>query len=219
MKAMILAAGAGTRMRPLTLQTPKPLLEVHGQALLDRHLQRLAEAGIREVVVNTSWLAEQIEQRYVGRSAHGLQIRFSREASCLETGGGIFRALPLLGDAPFLVVNGDIYTDFPFRQLCELQPRRAHLVLVPNPAHHPAGDFHLATDGRVTEHGAPRHTFSGISVLDPALFAGCSAGKFPLAPLLRAAMREPGVSGELHNGAWSDVGTPERLMELNNACS
>lgn len=218
MKAMVLAAGLGTRMRPLTDHTPKPLLPVAGKPLLAWHLEKLAAAGFTEVVVNCAWLGEQIED-YVGDgSRFGLRVTVSREAEPLETGGGIFRALPLLGDEPFAVINGDIWTDYPLRRLHEIDVARdgmrAFLVLIDNPPHHPRGDFFLAANGGVTQTGlAPALTFAGISVLNPRLFEGCSAGKFSLVPLLTRAMDEGRVRGERFGGQWLDVGTPERLRE------
>jgi MurNAc alpha-1-phosphate uridylyltransferase len=218
-KAFILAAGRGERMRPLTDHTPKPLLEVRGKPLVAHHLDALAAAGVREVVINLGWLGAKIRGHFGDGSAHGLHISWSDEGwPALETGGGILKALPLLGEAPFLLLNGDVFTDFPLpRLLARAQALPdddlAHLVLVPNPAHHPRGDFALA-DGRIAEPAPPQHTFSGLSVLRPALFAGCQPGAFGLAALLREAARRGRVSAELHEGLWSDVGTPERLAAL-----
>lgn len=217
MKAMILAAGRGERMRPLTDSRPKPLLEVRGRPLIVRHIERLAAAGFRELVINTAWLGEQIHAVLGDGAAWGVAIAYSDEPpGALETGGGIHHALPLLGDAPFVVVNGDVWTDYPFAGL-----RRgltggdlAHLVLVDNPPQHPGGDFALR-DGRVAVDGEPVLTFSGIGVYHPGLFADCRAGAFKLAPLLRRAMAEGRVAGEHYAGAWSDVGTPERLAALD----
>ncbi|MDG9885585.1 nucleotidyltransferase family protein [Pseudomonas sp. GD04058] len=215
MKAMILAAGKGERMRPLTLHTPKPLVPVAGVPLIEYHLKALAAAGFKEIVINHAWLGQQIEDHLGDGSRFGLDIRFSAEGEPLETGGGIFKALPLLGDEPFLLVNGDIWTDYDFTRLRQPLQGLAHLVLVDNPGHHGAGDFRLVA-GQV-EDGAGADgtlTFSGISVLDPALFAGCQAGAFKLAPLLRAAMADGKVSGEHFRGHWVDVGTLERLAEV-----
>ncbi|RJG12269.1 nucleotidyltransferase family protein [Pseudomonas cavernicola] len=215
MKAMILAAGKGERLRPLTLHTPKPLMQVAGVPLIEYHLRALAAAGFRELVINHAWLGQQIED-YLGDGVRfGLRIRYSAEGEPLETGGGIFQALSLLGDAPFLVVNGDIWTDYDFATLQQPLNGLAHLVLVDNPAHHVRGDFCLA-DGQVTDgqDGAPSLTYSGIAVLDPALFANCQAGAFKLAPLLRQAMAAGQVSGERFGGRWVDVGTHERLAEV-----
>ena len=218
MKAMILAAGRGERMRPLTLARPKPLLEVGGRPLIEHHLRSLAAAGFAQVVINVSWLGEQICAALGDGARFGLQIRYSDEgAEPLETGGGIFRALALLGPAPFLVLNGDIWTDYPCACLRDrLRPGDlAHLVLVPNPAHNGAGDFVLR-DGRMVE-GEPgeRFTFSGLGVYRPELFDGCTDGIFKLAPLLRTAACAGRVGAELYRGEWLDIGTPERLAALD----
>ena len=211
---MILAAGRGERMRPLTDATPKPLLRVGGQCLIEYHLQALVRAGIREVVVNLGHLGGQIEALLGGGQRYGLSIRYSREGDhILDTGGGIHHALSLMGAEPFLVINGDIFTDFPFEGLRVRPDALAHVVLVANPSHHPRGDFSLV-GGQVHAEGAPCFTFSGIGVYRPELFADCVAGVFPLAPLLRRAMAAGHVSGEFYGGSWCDVGTPERLREL-----
>ncbi len=217
MKAMILAAGRGERLRPFTDHTPKPLLPLAGKPLIVWHIEALVAAGIRDIVINHAWLGEQIEAALGAGEALGARIVYSPEGGqALETGGGIHRALPLLGDAPFLVVNGDICTDYDFSRLPARPGGLAHLVLVANPPHHPAGDFFLA-HGRVTDDAAdtdaPRLTFSGIGLYSPRLFEGCAAGRFPLAPLLRRAMTEGRVSGECHDGRWVDVGTPQRRDE------
>jgi MurNAc alpha-1-phosphate uridylyltransferase len=214
MKAMILAAGRGERMRPLTDSLPKPLLPVAGKPLIVHHIERLAAAGIRQLVINHAHLGEMIEAELGDGSVWGVEIRYSAEGRALETGGGIFRALPLLGEAPFLVVNGDIWCDIDFSRLQLPVGMLAHLVLVPNPAHHPQGDFVLQ-DGRVLDDDGERLTFSGIGLYHPQLFAGCQPGAFPLAPLLRSAMTGGRVSGVQHRGYWIDVGTPERLMDLD----
>ena len=230
MKALIFAAGLGERMRPLTDTTPKPLLCVGGKPLIAWHLEKLAALGVEEVVVNISWLAEQFPSTLgVGR-AFGLRIRYSYEGTVpLETGGGMWHALDLLGDDPFIAVNGDIWTDYDFARLPQAPAGDAHLVLVDNPAHHPTGDFALQADGRVLSDGGARLTFSGIGVYRPELFldwravVGDAPGardtppRFRLAPLLRAAMRRHAVSGERHAGAWTDVGTPQRLADLDRA--
>ncbi|QXI38928.1 N-acetylmuramate alpha-1-phosphate uridylyltransferase MurU [Pseudomonas xantholysinigenes] len=215
MKAMILAAGKGERMRPLTLTTPKPLVPAAGKPLIEYHLEALARAGITEVVINHAWLGQQIEDHLGDGSRFGLSIRYSPEGEPLETGGGIFKALPLLGDAPFLLVNGDVWSDYDFAGLNAPLQGLAHLVLVDNPGHHGRGDFRLA-DGQVSDGDeAPGTlTFSGISVLHPALFEGCQPGAFKLAPLLRRAMAEGKVSGEHYQGHWIDVGTLERLADV-----
>ncbi len=215
MKAMILAAGRGERMRPLTDQTPKPLLRAGGQALIEYHIRALVAVGFRELVINLAYLGERIEATLGDGSRYAATIDYSREGErALETGGGIHHALPLLGRNPFVVVNGDIWTDYPFARLPR-QPRGlAHLVLVDNPTHKTTGDFSLRAD-RVSSEGVPRLTFAGIGVYRPALFADCEAGVFPLAPLLRAAMARGQVSGEHYQGCWTDVGTPERLRQLD----
>ena len=215
MKAMILAAGKGERMRPLTLTTPKPLVCAGGVPLIVYHLRALATAGFREVVINHAWLGQQIED-YLGDGARfGLDITYSPEGEPLETGGGILRALPLLGAEPFLVVNGDIWTDYPFATLPRAISGLAHLVLIDNPSHNPQGDFALS--GRMVEEGtegSAKLTYSGIAILHPQLFASCRAGAFKLAPLLRQAMRVGQVSGEHFSGRWIDVGTHERLADV-----
>ncbi|MBK5508895.1 N-acetylmuramate alpha-1-phosphate uridylyltransferase MurU [Pseudomonas sp. TH15] len=214
MKAMILAAGKGERMRPLTLTTPKPLVRAGGVPLIEYHLRALAAAGFTEIVINHAWLGQQIEDYLGDGSRYGLSIQYSPEGEPLETGGGIFRALPLLGNEAFVVVNGDIWTDYDFNALRQPIAGLAHLVLADNPAHHPAGDF-LLVDGQVRD-GQPDAktlTYSGIAVLHPDLFDGCTAGAFKLAPLFRTAMAAGKVSGERLNGHWVDVGTYERLAE------
>jgi len=217
MKAMLLAAGRGERLRPLTDRTPKPLLEVRGEPLIGWHLRALARAGVREVVINLAWLGGQIRARVGDGARYGLAVQYSAEPEgALETGGGIFQALPLLGPGPFLVVNGDTYTDIEFARLAIAPGELAHLVLVPNPAHHPRGDFALR-DGLVQAEGEPRLTYSGVGVYRPELFAGCQPGRFPLLPLLQQAIAARALGGELHRGAWTDVGTVERLAALNGA--
>ena len=215
MKAMILAAGKGERMRPLTLHTPKPLVRVGGVPLIEYHLRALHAAGFKEIVINHAWLGQQIEDYLGDGSRYGLQIRYSAEGEPLETGGGIFKALPLLGEEPFVLVNGDIWTDYDLSALRRPLAGLAHLVLVNNPPHHAVGDFSLIR-GQVHDArpAAPSLTYSGIAVLDPKLFAGCQAGAFKLAPLLRQAMGEEQVSGEHFDGHWVDVGTHERLAEV-----
>lgn len=212
---MILAAGRGERMRPLTDRTPKPLLPVAGKPLIVWHLERLARAGYRDIVINHAHLGDQIEALLDDGSAWGVAIRYSTEPlGALETAGGIANALPLLGDEPFLVVNGDIWCDLDFATLPILAEHDlAHLVLVPNPPHHPNGDFDLQ-DGRVGV--SPRLTFSGIGRYRPEMFAAIERGKSgQLAPLLRLAMAADRVSGQTHTGRWVDVGTPERLAALD----
>jgi len=212
---MILAAGLGTRMRPLTDHCPKPLLEAGGKPLIVHHLERLRAGGIIDVVINVSYRAEQLVAALGDGRDFGVHIAWSRETTPLETGGGIRQALPLLGEAPFLLVNGDVWCDLDPAGLPALGDDLARLVLVDNPDHHPQGDFHLDAAGRVHAEGEPRLTFAGISLLDPALVADEPPGAFALAPLLRRAMAEGRVGGHRHRGAWVDVGTPERLADLD----
>ena len=215
---MILAAGRGERMRPLTDHTPKPLLKVAGKPLIVWHIERLARAGICDLVINHAHLGQQIEDLLGDGAQWGVHIRYSREGEgrALDTGGGIFRALPLLGGAPFLVVNADVWCDLDPRQLNLGADDLVQLVMVDNPPQHPAGDFHLA-GGRLSATAEPRLTYSGIGVYRPELFDGCSAGAFPLAPLLRSAMTAGRAGGEHYRGRWTDVGTPQRLAELDRA--
>lgn len=214
MRAMILAAGKGERMRPLTLTTPKPLIPVAGVPLIEYHLQALARAGITEVVINHAWLGEKIEAHLGAGERFNLQITYSRETQPLETGGGILQALKYLGDEPFIVVNGDIYTEYDFSTLLQPINGLAHLVLVDNPAHHPEGDFTLVGQQVQLPETDPALTYSGIAVLHPQLFADSEVGTFKLAPLLRQAIRQGAVSGEHFTGRWVDVGTVERLAEV-----
>ncbi len=254
MKAMILAAGRGERMRPLTDHMPKPLLMAGGRRLIEYHIDALVAAGMREIVINHAHLGSQIEETLGDGSRYGAKINYSPEGEALETGGGIFKALPLLGDAPFVVVNGDIWTDYPYAHLSNTQkglaaaalpatcmdalvsreseargsgcrerpptalihPCMAHLVLVDNPQHHPKGDFALrANNVYDPAPGEQALTFSGIGVYRPELFAGCVPGKFQLAPLLRKAMQQHAATGVHYTGQWIDIGTPQRLDELN----
>ncbi len=215
MKAMILAAGRGKRMRPLSDHVPKPLLKVGGRCLIEYHLIALASAGIRDIVINHAWLGEQIERVLGDGSCWGVKIQYSAEGEGLETGGGILNALPLLGEQPFLVVNGDVWCNYPFHQLPAEPAGLAHLVLVESPPHHPEGDFVLQ-ENRVCLEGGPRLTYSGIGVYHPALFADCAPGAFPLAPLLRRAITAGMITGEQYHGRWVDVGTPERLQMLDD---
>jgi MurNAc alpha-1-phosphate uridylyltransferase len=215
MKAMILAAGRGERMRPLTVHTPKPLLIAGDRRLIEHHLLALVAAGITDIVINHGHLGEQIEAVLGDGARYGASIRYSREGGeILETGGGICNALPLLGAEPFLVINGDIWTDYPYARLVTRSGDPAFLVLADNPAHHPHGDFGLE-NGRVLNDAATRLTFTGIAVYSPALFADCHPGRFPLAPLLRAAAGRGQIGGEHYRGAWIDVGTPQRLAEVD----
>jgi len=215
MKAMILAAGRGERMRPLTDNIPKPLLQVAGKSLLEWHLLALAQAGFKQVVINHAYLGEQIERALGDGSRWGLQIQYSPETHALETAGGIANALHLLGEQAFLVVNGDVIAQVDFAHI-QLKPDcLAHLLMVPNPAHHPQGDFCLNA-GKLIQEGEPMLTFSGIGIYHPSLFSHIHAGESAkLAPILRAAMDQGLVGGERFDGVWHDIGTPERLAEIN----
>lgn len=235
MKAMILAAGRGERMRPLTDTMPKPLLEVMGKALIEYHIEALRAAGVLEIVINHAWLGEKIVNKLGDGSRYGVAITYSPEVETgLETGGGIYNALPLLGEDYFIIVNGDIWTDFPFDLFIKSRERmsgeQAHLIMIDNPVHHPQGDFILEagtlytdsqgnfSQGMVSSGGAGEQkklTYSGMGVYHPSLFDECEPGVFPLAPLLRKAMEKGKVTGEYYAGKWNDVGTPERLAELN----
>jgi len=214
--AMILAAGRGERMRPLTDRTPKPLLRVAGKPLIQYHIEALVRAGIRELVINHAHLGGQLEAYLGDGTRYGASITYSPEPDgALETGGGIFNALPLLGEGPFLVVNGDVWTDYDFSKLRCAEGKLAHLVMVANPPHNPVGDFLLTAAGDLLDAEGPRLTFSGIGLYRPALFEGCRSGPFPLAPLLRQAMAAGRVTGEQHPGVWMDLGTPERLADVD----
>ncbi|KGQ17747.1 Nucleotidyl transferase [Lysobacter dokdonensis DS-58] len=228
MKALIFAAGLGERMRPLTNTTPKPLLQAGGKPLIVWHLEKLAAIGVTDVVVNTSWLAEQFPEALGDGSRWGMRLHFSYEGPTpLETGGGMLKALPLLGDAPFLTVNGDVWTDFDFAQLPRQMHGDAHLVFVDNPPQHPTGDYALLDDGVVRPEGERKLTYAGIAMYRAALFEGwreiigaapgaeLSPPKFKLPPLLVAAMARNAVRGTHHTGRWTDVGTPQRLAELD----
>lgn len=218
MKAMILAAGKGERMRPLTLTTPKPLLPAGDKPLIVHHLERLEAAGFRQLVINHAWLGMQIEDELGNGDALGVSIEYSREREPLETAGGIIQALPLLtsaGDEWFAVINGDIWCDFDLALLTPPENAEALLVMTNNPDHNPAGDFCLHQDGTVTENGPEMLTFTGISLLNRRLFEGLLPGARKLAPLLRNAMARKQVRGLHHSGQWMDIGTPERLRELD----
>jgi MurNAc alpha-1-phosphate uridylyltransferase len=244
MKAMILAAGRGERMRPLTDTTPKPLLKVAGQCLIEYHIKALVKAGVTQLLINHSWLGEQIELALGDGSQYGAEIQYSPEATALETAGGIINALSFLNEEPFIVANGDIFTDYPFENLLKLKMTKlAHLVLVDNPQHHPQGDFYyqnntvlnpgntvlnqnntvLNPNNKVSKPSDDisqrRYTYSGIALYDPEFFHGLAAGKQALGPLLRAAMDNYQVSGEYYHGFWLDIGTPERLYELEKELS
>lgn len=217
MKAMILAAGRGERMRPLTDHTPKPLLQAGGKPLIAWHLERLAAAGFRDIVINHAHLGAQVEQALGNGSHWGVSIRYSAEPpGALETAGGIAQALPLLGEAPFLLVNGDIYCDWDFQRAHTLADRPAHLIMVPNPAHHAGGDFSLDGERVVFANGGDTLTYAGIGIFSPQLFAGIAPGTImKLRPVLEAAIAEQRLTGERHAGRWVDVGTPQRLAELD----
>jgi MurNAc alpha-1-phosphate uridylyltransferase len=221
MRAMILAAGRGERMRPLTDTLPKPLIPVAGKPLIQWHIEKLAAAGITDIVINHAWLGELLEQTLKNGHQWGVDIRYSAEAVALETAGGIAKALPLLGTAPFLVINGDIWCDWDPVQAFDIaatmhqSPLQAWLLLVPNPEHHSSGDFGLTKNGLVTDETTLKHTFSGIGVYKPSLFLHTPAGQpAKLAPLLRQALALEHVTGQLYTGSWIDVGTPERLNTL-----
>lgn len=216
MKAMLLAAGRGERLRPLTDTVPKALVEAGGKPLIVWHLERLARAGIRDAVINISHLGERIVERLGDGARFGLRLHYSRERERLETAGGIANALELLGRAPFLLVNADVYCECDFARLTNIQlgDRLAHLVLVPNPSHRSKGDFSLA-DGRLGDAAAPRYTYAGVAVVAPKLVQSVNRGeKAPLAPLLYDAAARGLLGGEVYGGLWQDVGTMERLAEL-----
>ncbi|MED5295480.1 MAG: nucleotidyltransferase family protein [Pseudomonadota bacterium] len=219
MKAMILAAGLGKRMRPLTDHCPKPLLPVAGEPLIGHHLKRLAAVGIRDVVINVSYRADQIVEALGDGADYGVSIAFSHESQPLETAGGIAKARPLLGEAPFLLISADAFCDIDPATLSLAEGDLAHLVMVDNPPHHPQGDFHLTAAGRVQATGAPRLTYSGIALIDPRLVNELPEPCYPVAPLLRQAMASDRVAGTHHHGEWVDVGTPERLKALNQRLS
>ena len=215
MKAMILAAGRGERLRPLTDTTPKPLIQVGGQCLIEYHLQALKQAGIADVVINLAWLGDQIESLLGDGSHYGVNIVYSYETGqALETGGGIFKALDLLADETFIVTNADIWTDYDYQNLPLKIDGLAHLVMVDNPQQHPNGDFSLEK-GLLHDTGAQRKTFSGIGVYSADLFKDIKQTIFPLAPLLREAMQKDQVTGEYYQGKWFDIGTVERLELLD----
>lgn len=215
MKAMVLAAGRGERMRPITDKLPKPLVPVAGKPLIVYHLERLAAAGVRDVVVNLSWLGERIRAALGDGGDYGLSISYSEEGPVpLETGGGIFKALPLLGPGPFLVVNGDTWSDIDYSHLALEDGANGRIVLVPNPTHNLRGDFGVEGDF-VVDRPTDRFTYSGVGVYRPEFFDGCSPGRFPMLPLLKRAIAARVLRGELHGGEWCDVGTPERLAALD----
>ncbi|WP_116812753.1 N-acetylmuramate alpha-1-phosphate uridylyltransferase MurU [Steroidobacter cummioxidans] len=220
MRAMILAAGRGERMRPLTDRTPKPLLTIAGKPMIQYHIEALAAAGMREIVINLAWLGQQIRTSLGDGSQFGVRLHYSDEGdAALETGGGVFEALPLLagpsGTDPFVVVSGDVWTEYPIGDVAKKLSTAdvAHFVVVPNPDFHARGDFGLA-DGRLTDSGE-RYTYANIGVLRPEFFSGCQRGKFPLAPLMFAWIRKNRVSGELYRGVWHNVGTPQQLQQID----
>ena len=215
--AMILAAGRGERMRPLTDTTPKPLLEVGNKPLIQHHIEKLANAGIRRIVINHAWLGEHIEAKLGDGSRFNVDIVYSREEQALETAGGIANALPLLGAEPFFVVNGDVYCELNFKRFCsEPIQRLARLLMVPNPVHNSDGDFAIS-NGLLTEKssGIAAYTFSGIAIYRPEFFSQLPVEKRPLAPEIRKHMSEKQVEAQLYHGRWCDVGTPDRLTALN----
>lgn len=215
MIAMILAAGRGERLRPVTDSVPKSLVEINGQALLERHLRSLAEGGVETVVINLGWLGDQITERIGSGEKFGLNVVYSQEGdNILETGGGIHRALPVLGSDPFLVINADIYTAMPLPDVQLGDDDMVHLVCVPVPEDRASGDFAIV-DGRIRNNGKPMFTFSGVSIYRPEFFADCTPGRFSVVPMLRAAADADRISGSIYSGLWRDVGTPERLAELN----
>ncbi|MBD3653846.1 N-acetylmuramate alpha-1-phosphate uridylyltransferase MurU [Kangiella sp.] len=218
MKAMILAAGRGERMRPLTDERPKPLLKVNGKALIEWHIEALKDAGIRDIIINTSWLGDLIPE-YLGDGAYwGVNLTFSQEEQALETAGGIRKALHFFEEQPFIVVNGDVWTDMDYTRIAKAPENSAHIVLVPNPEHHPEGDFCVTEGGRVKSEGEPKLTFSGIGVYHPHVFKELPENEaVPLGPLLRELMAQEEVTYELHEGRWHDIGTPERLQKLNES--
>jgi MurNAc alpha-1-phosphate uridylyltransferase len=214
MKAMILAAGRGERMRPLTDSTPKPLLEAGGKSLIEYHLDNLQRAGVRDIVINLAWLGHRIREHLGDGSAYALNIQYSNEGeAALETAGGIIHALPLLGVAPFLVINGDIWTDYPLSELTLGAGALARLVMIDNPPHHPRGDFALARN-LLRAQGSPLLTYSGIGLYRPELFAPYAPGRRGLREVLDAGIAQGKIEGVHYRGHWSDIGTPERLEEL-----
>ncbi len=215
MKAMILAAGRGERMQQLTETTPKPLLKANGKPLIEYNLEQLVDAGFKEIVINIAYLGNQIVSHLGDGSRWGIDIVYSDEGTqALETAGGIHNALPLLGNDPFLVINADIAFEFELTSLLQKKIKLAHLVLIPNPAHHPEGDFHLDNNGIACLTGKPQYTYSGIGIFHPKLFHDLQPGIKRLAPILRSVMHEARVSAELYTGFWLDIGTPERLKTL-----
>ena len=219
MKAMILAAGRGERLRPLTDETPKPLVNVAGKPLIEYHLENLSRAGFKEIIINTAWLAEKIHRQLGDGTKYGVSIQYSDEGEALETAGGIINALPLLGNEPFLVVNGDIWCDFDFSALPELEnTTQAHLILVNNPEHNLEGDFALQ-ENLIKNTGKLMYTYSGIGIYRAEFFAEQQPGSTPLAPIIRDKCKDDLVSGQHYDGLWTDVGNLERLKELESKLS
>jgi len=219
-QALILAAGKGERMRPLTLAKPKPLLEVCGLSLIEHHLIQLKKAGFSRIIINVSWLAQQIMQKLGDGQQYGVEIRYSYEGQePLETGGGIVKAMPLIGDKPFLVVNGDIKTSIDFSTLALPADSLAHLVLVKNPAHNSQGDFAIESNAQLNYGNIENKlTYSGVGLYHPDLFQSCEIGKYSVVPILKQAMQSQQVTGEFFAGQWDDIGTIERLIEINKNC-
>ena len=214
MRAMVLAAGRGERLRPLTDNVPKSLVEVRGESLLERHLANIQAAGVRTVVINLGWLGDKIVERVGSGERYGLNVLYSQEGdNILETGGGIHKALPMLGDDPFLVVNADIYTEMPVPQIELADEHVGHLVMVPSPEYRDGGDFDIE-DGLIRNGESQGLTFSGVAMYRPSFFDGCEPGRFPLAPMLREAADNGQLSGSLYEGPWADIGTPERLEAI-----
>ncbi len=214
MRAMLLAAGRGERLRPLTDEVPKSLVEVRGESLLERHLASIHAAGVRTVVINLGWLGDRIVERVGSGERYGLNVLYSQEGeNILETGGGIHKALPMLGDEPFLVINADIYTDMPMPRIELAAEHVGHLVMVPSPGYRDGGDFDIE-DGLIRNGETQKLTFSGVAMYRPAFFDGCEPGRFPLAPMLREAADHGKLSGSLYQGLWADIGTPERLRAI-----
>ncbi len=214
MRAMLLAAGRGERLRPLTDEVPKSLVEVRGESLLERHLASIHAAGVRTVVINLGWLGDRIVERVGSGERYGLNVLYSQGGeNILETGGGIHKALPMLGDEPFLVINADIYTDMPMPRIELAAEHVGHLVMVPSPGYRDGGDFDIE-DGLIRNGETQKLTFSGVAMYRPAFFDGCEPGRFPLAPMLREAADHGKLSGSLYQGLWADIGTPERLRAI-----
>jgi MurNAc alpha-1-phosphate uridylyltransferase len=217
MKAMLLAAGRGSRLRPWTDNTPKPLLPVAGKPLIVHHLEKLASAGFTEIIINVSHLGNQIEQALGNGDQFGVQIYYSKENTALETGGGIYNVLHLLGPDPFLVINADIYTDFPFTHTPLLSNDLGHIVLVNNPAHNLKGDYHLTQDCKIALQNLPKFTFSGIGIYTPELFHDCMPGVFRLPSVFESAISTQQLTGEIYSGLWCDVGTIDRWQILEKS--